>query len=102
MRPPSAAAQSSTACGGRSSSGQASRSSKPKRTAALIHEAAMLLPSPDHATHLPALGPRCSPKDIPTAMSWQGWGAAGRPVDTGTGAFLPLLQLLGFLVGRDM
>src|SRR3546814_7392833 len=64
MRPPSVAAQSSTACGGRSSSGQARRSSNLKRTAACIHEVAMLLPSPDHATTLPSIGPRCSSKVI--------------------------------------
>src|SRR3546814_2915125 len=72
MRPPSVAAQSSTACGGRSSSGQARRSSNLKRTAACIHEVAMLLPSPDHATTLPSIGPRCSSKVITSAMSWQG------------------------------
>ena len=69
---------------GISSRGQARRSSKPKRTAAWIQEAAMLLPSPTQATDRPAIGPRCYSKVITSAISWQGWVRSVRPLITGT------------------
>ena len=57
---------------------------KPKRAAASIQVRATLLPSPHQATVWPAIGPRCSSKVITSAISWQGWLAAVRPLITGT------------------
>ena len=60
MRPFDFSAHCTTSAGGLSSGGQATRSSKSNCTAAWIHDVAMLLPSPDQATDLPWIGPRCS------------------------------------------
>src|SRR6185437_296521 len=83
-RPPSALAQSSTRCGGSGDGGQAMRRSKSKRTAACTQLTTTLLPSPLHATTLPAAGPLCSSSVMTSAMIWQGWLASVRPLMTGT------------------
>ena len=84
MRAPAARAQSINSCGGRRISGVATRSVKPKRTAASIQLLSTLLPSPLQATTCPAIGPRCSSKVMTSAMSWQGWLRLVRPLITGT------------------
>src|SRR5215470_18886982 len=81
---PLARAQATTAGGGASGSGQASRSSNWNCTAAWIQDVAMLLPSPHQAIVRPAIGPQCSSKVITSAISWQGWVRLVRPLMTGT------------------
>ena len=75
--------QSRTPSSGRSSSGQATLSSKPKRAAACIQETATLLQSPTQATARPLMGPLCSSKVMISAMTWQGWLLSVRPLMTG-------------------
>ena len=82
--PPCARAHAISSAGGRSASGVASRSVKPKRTAASIQLRATLLPSPHQATTWPAIGPRCSSNVITSAMSWHGCEVSVSPLITGT------------------
>ena len=102
MRPFDFSAHCTTSPGGVSSGGQAMRSSKSNCTAAWIHEVAMLFPSPDHATALPWIGPRCSSKVITSAISWQGWVLSVRPLITGTVAYLAISSSFSSTVVRIM
>ena len=60
------------------------RNSKPKRTAACIHDTATLLPSPTQATVWPLIGPFCSSNVMMSAITWHGWLLSVRPLITGT------------------
>ena len=80
----SAPAASTSGCSGSKPEGQATRSSKSIRRAALSQELHMLLPSPTQATRLPARLPRCSRKVCMSARSWQGWKRSVSALMTGT------------------
>ena len=62
----------------------------------------MLLPSPDQAMRVPAIGPRCSSKVITSAISWQGWVRSVRPLMTGTVACSASSSSFSSLVVRIM
>jgi hypothetical protein len=66
---------------------QASESSKPSTAAASIHELAMLLPSPIHATFLPAMPPNSCRTVSRSARIWQGCCRSVRPLITGMSAW---------------
>src|SRR3954452_7029730 len=66
------------------SGGEATRRRNSKRSATGTHDTNTLLASPDQATVLPRIEPRCSSNVITSASTWQGCERWVRPLITGT------------------